>query len=160
MVPYCVLDLENTVYISRQQKRWSDQWFVLPRRIAETFLDIVYHDLAPYCFTVKTPHAAPVVVSKIRRDMSPPFETMVFDALKAHARRHQASIVPTLLPRILTRQRGFKPKGDATVAKEASDKCGRFMWFVPTSDCVSTMLGDHPVQFPHPPSFPPLGERY
>ena len=32
MLPYCALNLKTNAYISRQETRWSDQWFALPRK--------------------------------------------------------------------------------------------------------------------------------
>lgn len=49
MLPYCVLDITNIVYIHRQGKRWSDQWFSLPRNIANHILRVVEHDMKPLC---------------------------------------------------------------------------------------------------------------
>ena len=137
MVPHCVLDVKNVALISRQELRWSDQWFVLPRAVAQRTLDVANRGLKPHC--AGGAGSKNVNISKIRKAGSPPFEDMIFAQLAADARAFNVDIVPSLYPRIISR--AFDPR--ALTASERHDvhvKCERFMWYVARDDCARAVF--------------------
>jgi hypothetical protein len=127
MIPQCAFHPQKFVYISKQQSRWCDQWFSLPRDVASSVLNIVHNELKPYCTNNdKTAH--------IRRTLSPPFEVMIFNAIAKYSREVGAIIVDTYVPRILSRT-------SYTDLSDVKEKCQRFLWFVSEQHCVNSMLG-------------------
>jgi len=143
MPPYCTLNLKTNAYISRQQKRWSDQWFALPRNLAEVFFHAVRTGLRPYCHYQRRPL---VNCSKVRKSGSPPFEEMIFDFLKSQASKNNIHVTGLILPRILTRQKlkeeeTAKTSKHPASAKNVKDMCQRFKWYLGSEDCQRMVMG-------------------
>jgi hypothetical protein len=96
MVPHCVLDVRNHVYIHRQKestkkvgKRLSDQWFSLPRSIAQHVLSVVYVDMKPICLSEerREGRSGGGGVSYWKPlNSSALFEYMIFDAIEKYTR--------------------------------------------------------------------------
>lgn len=151
MPPYCALNLKTNAYISRQQKRWSDQWFALPRSLAQVFLHAVQTGLTPYCDHQRKPF---VNNSKIRKAGSLPYEEMIFEFLKTQARKQKVHITSLLLPRTLTRQKDSEDGATkhAHIEKSTKDMCQRFKWYLGSDDCLQTVLGTnrYMTSFTHP----------
>ena len=151
MLPYCALDIKHVAYISRQQKRWSDQWFMLPRSLAQTVLSVVHSDIKPYCVESKHTHRIDNSenTSHVRRKGSLMFEEMVFKAIERHARGAKIDVVPSLFPRVLTRlhHHSVVPGEALHERRDISNKCDRFMWYVPPSDCGDLVIGAHSKSF-------------
>jgi hypothetical protein len=140
MPPYCALNLKTNAYISRQQKRWSDQWFALPRNLAQVFMHAVQTGLTPYCDHQRKPFFNN---SKIRRSGSLPYEEMIFEFLKTQAMKQKVHITSLLLPRILTRQKDSEEGATkhTHIEKNTQDMCQRFKWYLGSDDCLQTVLG-------------------
>jgi hypothetical protein len=141
MPPYCALNLKTNAYISRQQKRWSDQWFALPRNLAQDFFHAVRTGLRPYCHYQRKPL---VNCSKVRKSGSPPFEEMIFDFLKSQALKKDIHVTSLILPRILTRQKeeeAAKTSKHAASQKNVRDMCQRFKWYLGSEDCQRMVTG-------------------
>jgi hypothetical protein len=143
MVPWCALNLRHQAYISRQQKRWSDQFFIIPRSVATLFMDIVETDLRPRCG--KGDEQA-----HVRIDGSPPFEDMVFHCLKRYSAQIGVNVQGSALPRVVSKIAETKPDEVRRQIKKIHDVCGRFMWFSDKEMCASAILGKREVPFSLP----------
>ena len=147
MVPHCVLKSVSalgpgrTAYISRQKARWSDQFFILPRQMAQTF----FRPLDSGGGAAGECHGATsgLVISD-RRIVDPEhFERQVFELLKLHAAGSGAMVTPMLLPRMLSAKH-CKPvcrKSGKHGKDSDEEKCDRFMWYIPQSYCLTAMYG-------------------
>jgi len=143
MVPHCLLNPTKIAYISRQQKRWSDQWFTMPRDLAQTFLEIVTTDFRPQCSFENKMNA-----SKIRKFGDNSFEESVFLFLKHHASNANKKVVASLFPRILSRTKDGSWSKAGSAARDIKNKCERFLWYSPMDDCFNAVLGKKQSQFP------------
>lgn len=167
MIPYCVLDITNIVYIHRQRKRWSDQWFSMPRFIADHVLKVIDHDMKPYCF--KT-------ISQLSMWKHPNstklYEYMIFDAIQKYVnlgnefemisqqqssqeesshsslslRQQRYDVIDLRLPRMLSRylnktEASISKNGGKRSMKEVKLKCEAGLWFVNRNECMEMCLG-------------------
>jgi hypothetical protein len=128
MVPFCVLDVAHVAYISLQQHggRWSDQWFSVPRKLANTFMRLLKHfKFHAFCAQGK-------LNLGISKHASIGFEDMIFEKLSLQAKRQQLTVTPLYLPRILARDNPEELSHMNALSKEnfitdIQEKCERFM---------------------------------
>jgi len=155
MLPYCVYSGcaplvgggGDTVLVSRQRGRWSDQFMVLPRSVAQGFLRTM-NENSTFSVRCISTHGDPVravaVVgnSSLRHfsDVHHPFESRVFDVLSSHASIHSASIRPVLFPRILAQEPCANGKYLKHNIHSAFQKCERFLWFEPKTSCFESVF--------------------
>ena len=130
----------GTVFVARQAKRETDQFYIMPRHVAQTFLNAVKTEkhLKPVCSSAKGN------IGIVNRG-GIPFETLVFTALRDHTIRGGAKYKPTLFPRILSRLRCVPSATQVHcmkgTEKEAKQRCERFLWFVSRDKCVRALFG-------------------
>jgi len=143
MVPHCALS-QTYALISQSSNdgRWSDQFFILPRALAHTFMRLGHTDIVPHCVEKTRPNATdPIFITSID-SKEKRFEGRLFEALKHHARRQGIAAVGVFFPRILIRA---DPLVDAAqsdrLQREINVKCANFMPFAPAGDCMRFMLG-------------------
>ena len=149
MVPYCILDIAHVAYISLQHGgRWSDQWFSIPRKLANTFMRMLDYKNFDRAFCEK---------GKLNLGISwhsnIGFEDMVFKEL-ANLSEAQlgVTVVPLFLPRILARDDPEDLNNLSMLSKNhlLSDievKCKSFMNFHNINYCKAVVVGKAPVAF-------------
>jgi hypothetical protein len=72
------------------------------------------------------------------------FEETVFGALRLHAKALGVAVVPTLLPRVLTRPDPAALADDMArhrAEKDIETKCSRYLWFESRAECRAVMVG-------------------
>jgi hypothetical protein len=144
MMPACAFS-KNKVYISRQKDRKSDKFFVLPRTVAETFLDSIHNSTGIFCQGQATKPVEPDPLLKHYHIYKYPFEDVLFEVLEKHATKQNVTVKATLFPRVISRSKcakGKKYTNGKYSPKDRDDKCRRFLWSVPLSDCGAAMYGE------------------
>jgi hypothetical protein len=163
MLPHCALNVKQVAYISRNNERWSDQWFSLPRRLASRVLNIISSDSSVNneMFAECLPGDQYAHLMRPQA-LNTPFEEHVFSIIQRQAALLDIEIVDTLLPRMLSRvdysissppplpedNKQQQHSDDALVvehhhhsSRDTVLKCHRFMWYVSVEDCKKMVLG-------------------
>ena len=144
MVPNCILNITHRGYIGHQPgRRWSDQWFMLPRQLAEFVFQSVRYDLRPHCQQPNHGSGEQPTLVLWSKGL-PPFEEQIFDSMKKHARRLEIKIVSSYWPRILSRRNpeaSESPHLQHRAQLDLTTKCNRFLWWRPEVECKSIMIG-------------------
>jgi hypothetical protein len=132
MFPHCVLDHASKVYIARQEGRWSDQWFSLPRKIATPIFSLISKQMKPVCLK------GSIVSTVLYRAQKDGFEFQIFEHIREYASLYQMHVVPLFLPRILARTEDHR-------SLDVKEKCARFLPDVLRENCNSTVRGRDPI---------------
>ena len=122
----------GTVYITRQTLRASDQFYVMPRHVAQEFFEVVARPrLMPSCDKAK--YAESHIMS-LDGPHAGKYEDVVIDELKKSALRTGTTFRWTFFPRILSRPESYRN------LKDLDRKCDLFLPGVPKKKCKVTPI--------------------
>lgn len=131
MYPHCALR-PDTAYLYRQLTRYSDQWFMVPRRVAGEVFNMIFrmnqHGILS-CHNVNGAHK--LMLNNGTQFYH--FEVSFYETFVEILKENDINLIWLTLPNILSRDSTNKHKD---YNKDAKVKCNKFLWGLPTGQCV------------------------